>query len=1501
MRMRFTPCLSPFRLQLPLVLVLLLSLAACGKGGDKPAAGAAPASAATAPSARSARPGAASAPVLLLAPEDLLTLRPATLASGPVITGSVQPERRADLRAEVAAVVLQVLKENGEAVRAGDLLMRLDDTSIRDSLTSSEESLRASNQAFDQSERQVQRLKTLQGQGMISMQGLEDAEVRRNNAQSDLAAAKARVVAARQQLRRTEVRAPFDGVVSERKASTGDTTQVGKELVKVIDPRSMRFEGLVSADRMSELKLGQRVSLRVNGYATSDFSGTVRRIDAAANATTRQVEVIVAFADPAAAPRVSGLFAEGRVETGSSQAITIAESAVVRAGDAASVWKLDGKALRKMPVKLGARDIRSGLLPVLEGLAPGDRVLRNPGSSFAGRAGLRTRRGDGGSAGARGVGSRDRRAVGGVRCRCHALSGNRKQERGSAMFLSEFSIKRPIAMIVIIIGLMALGMLALSKLRVNQFPDVEQPILTVSITYPGASPDTVERELINRIEKAMQGISGVTDVRSTASEGNARLTLFFEFNKNMIEAADEVRNAIGSVRHKLPTEMREPILQRLDPSAQPIMQLALSSTTLTHAAVSRLAEDQLADQFRGINGVATVNVNGSLRRELSVLLRAEKLREFEVSVTDVVNALRAQNATAPVGKVRGLLEDQSIRLVGRIESPAEFGQIVIKRRGSELVRLAQVATVQDGFAELSGFSVRSGNANVGLSVTRTREASTVSVANGVRKLAADINKTLPAGTKLEVTQDGGENAQNSLRNVVDALVFGAGLTIFVVYVFLNSWRSTLITALSLPTSVIAAFIAVWLCGFTLNFMSLLGLSLAIGVLIDDAIVVRENIVRHMELGEDRRTAALNGTAEIGLAVAATTFSIVAVFVPVAFMPGVSGEWFRPFAVTVVASVLVSLFISFTLDPMLSAYWGDAPGHHLLPKTGISRQLAKFNDWFDHQADRYGRIIAWALHHRRWMVAFALVSLVGAGLLQYKFGGSSFLPSGDAGLIAVDVRTPSSSSLEYARLKVEAAATLARGMKEAVATNSYVNPTGGRVYVDIGKSTKRKRSAKQVADELRGIVGRLVGAEYTVLDDLNNGAQKPVQIRFTGTDSRKLLEITNGFMDKLRQVPGAVDVGLSEQDPQAEMKIELDRGLANSLGISVSDAAQALRVAFAGVEVGDWVDPTGETRDVAVRLHPDDRVNAGNIERLPIAVSGSNRMVPLEQIATVTMGKGPSQIQHAGGKRTISVAANAYNRSSGEVTADAMKIARAIDYPPGFGLELAGASKDQQEVFTQMGIALVSGIALMYLILVMQFGSFTAPLAVMLSLPLSLIGVVLALLLTGGTLNLMSFIGVIMLMGLVAKNAILLLDAARVREADGMDREEALMAAGRKRLRPILMTTFALIAGMLPVAVGIGEGGEFYRPMAVAIIGGTITSTFLTLLVIPSFYDSIETSRDRMAAKFRRRSQRWPFAVAFALTFAEALLTLVFVRMLVRLVMRGGSRVFGLRRRRAQPA
>ena len=1060
------------------------------------------------------------------------------------------------------------------------------------------------------------------------------------------------------------------------------------------------------------------------------------------------------------------------------------------------------------------------------------------------------------------------------------------------MFLSNFSVKKPIATLVLIIGMMCMGLLALGKLRVNQNPDIEIPILVVQVPYPGASPETSEREIVNRLEKQMQSITGVTQVDAHANESSAVIVLQFEFHRNLIEAEDDIRNAINAVRYKLPLEMREPIITRVDPAADPIMNMALSSSSQSHAEISRLAEDTLADRFRAIDGVANVVVTGSLQRELSVLLHAEKMREFNVSASDVTNALQRQNTNAPVGKLRSEMDETGIRLVGRIDRPDDFSQIVVKRNASQIVRLNQVADIQDGFADIDTVASRSGRNNVGILIIRSRDASTVSIAKRVRETVADINKELQSGTKLDITRDGGKDAQSSLNNVIESLIYGAVLTVLVVYAFLNSWRSTLITATSLPTSVLAAFIAVWLCGFTLNFMTLLGLSLAIGVLIDDAIVVRENIVRHMEMGEDRRTAALNGTAEIGMAVAATTFSIMAVFIPVAFMSGVAGEWFRPFALTVACSVIVSLFISFTLDPMLSAYWGDPPGHHHAPKKGIEKVLARFNTWFDHQADRYGNVIAWALHHRRSMGIMAVGTLVGALALQVFFGGTGFLPKMDSGQLLIDVRMPASSSVGYARTKMEEAAAIARTLPETKETNASANAGSGRIYVDIGKRTQRKRGAAEVAADLRQRIARLVGAEFTVTDDLN-GMGKPVQIEFTGPDSRKLLELATAYMGKLRGVKGAVDVQLSQLDPKDELQIELDRGLANTLGIAVGDAATALRVAFAGIQVGDWVDPTGQARDVSVRLSPEDRVNADNIARLPIPVTGTNTMVPLDQIAKITMGKGPSQIDHKNGKRVVMVYANVEGRSSGEVNKDALKLAKAMDFPPGYGLAVGGSGKDQNELFGQMIVAVFSGIGLMYLILVMQFGSFTAPIGVMMSLPLSLIGVVLALLLTRGSINLMSSIGIIMLMGLVAKNAILLLDAARAREAEGVDRETALMEAGRARLRPILMTTFALIAGMLPVALALGDAGQFYQPLAISIIGGTITSTLLTLLVVPTFYDSIEIARDRMVAKFGRRSARWTPLPAFAATFVEAILTLTLVRFVFRSIVKAGR--FALRR------
>ena len=943
------------------------------------------------------------------------------------------------------------------------------------------------------------------------------------------------------------------------------------------------------------------------------------------------------------------------------------------------------------------------------------------------------------------------------------------------MFLSEFSIKRPVVTVVITLALMVFGWFALKDLKTNQTPDVQPPVLLVSIPYPGASPETVEREVLNRIEDSLASISGIRDIRSYARDSFATIVVFFEFDKNLIEAAQEIRDAIATVRDKLPTEMKEPYLRRLDPSAQPVMNIALSSTEVSATELSRLAEDVIARELRTVPGVAQVELNGEQIREMTVLLRSAAMREANVSVAEVLNALRAQNLAAPVGRVESDLAEQSIRLLGRLQDVRDFESVIVKTQGDAAVRLGQVARIEDGHAEQRSFSLLNGEPSVGVQVTKSREASTVSVTDALLAKIDALKPRLPAGVAVKIVFNEGQFVRSSLNNVIEALTLGAGLTILTVFIFLNSWRSTVITALALPTSVLAAFIAVWISGFTLNFMTLLGLSLAIGVLIDDAIVVRENIVRHMEMGKDAITASREGTTEIGLAVMATTFAIIAVFIPVAFMDGMPGQWFKPFGLTVATSVLVSLFISFSLDPMLSAYWGD--NHGAQPHTSrIGKTLERFNRWFDRQAEGYSRVIDWALHHRLAMWGLALGALLGAfAMIVTQSVGSSFLPDSDNGGMQVEVTAPAGSSLAYTRIKAEQAAAMARELAEVNYTQTTVGTDGNvskaEIYIDLVDQDQRHRRAKDIAADLRTSISRLIGAEFNVTDDLNNGGQKPLQIQFRGPDSRKLTELVTAFMQSLRQVPGAVDVGLSTQEAKPELQVNIDRGLASSLGISMSDAATALRVAFAGVEIGDWVDPTGETRNVSVRLAPEDRVAADDLETLPIITTGTD-VVPLKQIANITLDKGPSTIEHFNRENTIAVTANVQGRSFGEVYGEAMALAAAMDFPPGYDLVVGGAGRDQEEVFGGILRALGVAVMLMYLILVVQFHSFLVPIAIMLSLPLSLIGVVLALKFTGSTLNLMSLIGVVMLMGLVAKNAILLIDFARKKQAEGMDREQA---------------------------------------------------------------------------------------------------------------------------------
>jgi len=605
-------------------------------------------------------------------------------------------------------------------------------------------------------------------------------------------------------------------------------------------------------------------------------------------------------------------------------------------------------------------------------------------------------------------------------------------------------------------------------------------------------------------------------------------------------------------------------------------------------------------------------------------------------------------------------------------------------------------------------------------------------------------------------------------------------------------------------------------------------------------------------------------------VAATTFSIVAVFVPVAFMYGIAGQWFKPFALTIACAVLVSLFVSFSLDPMLSAYWADPQTEAHERRNPIARTLDRFNRWFDRQAQRYQRLIAWALDHRLAMVLIAVGSFFGAIVLQATVGGAGFIPVSDRSEVSLIVETPPGSNLEYTRLKSEEVARIARAHKEVAYTYTAVGtPIPLRapgvdqslIYLRLIPKAERDISQEELGSILRQELGRIGGASVSVFTSGFGGAMKQIQIEMRGQDPTVLTRLASRAADLVRKVPGAVDVGLSTRGEKPELVVELNRGLAGSLGVTVAQVAQSLRPAFAGIDAGDWVDPTGETRDVTVRLTPEARRRTIDLERLPLVITGAEGRpvtLPLGQVASIREGIGPAQINHLNRETVVNVQANVQGRSLTEVTRDINATLESLQLPPGYRITQGGEARDQQEVFTRIFTALGAAVLLMYLILVVQFGSFLDPLAILISLPLSLIGVVLALIVTHDTLNIMSLIGVILLMGIVAKNAILLIDFAKWEHERGTPLREALIEAGRIRLRPIMMTTIALIAGMLPVALGRGEGADFRAPLGRAVIGGVITSTLLTLLVIPTVYEILDNFRSWVLEKFRRR-MRGPHA------------------------------------------
>ena len=1013
--------------------------------------------------------------------------------------------------------------------------------------------------------------------------------------------------------------------------------------------------------------------------------------------------------------------------------------------------------------------------------------------------------------------------------------------------LSGLAIRRPVFMTMIMVGLVVLGIFSYRRLAIDQYPDVDIPVVAVQTVYPGASAETIEREVTRRMEEAFNPIEGVDRITSISVEGVSQVIVEFELERNGDLAAQDVRSKLETIRRDLPEAIESPVVAKFDPAAIPILSLALSSDTRPLVSLTTLADEDVRRQLETVSGVGEVRIAGGLEREIRVNLIPAQLQALGVTVPEIMGALQRQNLEIPAGRVEEGANERIVRVTGRITDAAQFADVIVATRNGQPVRLRDVARVELGTEEERSLALVNGERAVALDIIKVSGANTVAVADGVQAAITRLGQVLPDDVQLRVIRDNSVNIRQSVSDVIHELVLGAILTIIIVMLFLNDWKATAITSLALPVSVISSFILMDALGFTLNMLTLMALSLSIGILIDDAIVVVENIVRHREMGKDHFTAAGQGTREIVLAVLATTLSIVAVFVPVAFMRGIIGRFFFQFGLTVAWAVLVSLFVSFTLTPMLSAWWGvdpHKPGHG--GGNVLTRGIGRFNEWFDRQAGRYRGVIKWALDHRKATLGIATMSLFGAcGLMPFIGGG--FFPVTDNSQFTVQFETPEGQSLAYTRGKAEQIITELRAIPgvdyvyTTVGSGATGTVTNGEVYVKLTPMGDRDESQQELMVVAREKLAKIYGVETSVLEAADmGGAQAPLAVEIRGPDARELQRLAGLVVAEMQQIPGVVDVKSSLGDPKPEYRIEVNRDVANRVGLDVGQIAMTIQPLMAGQVATRWEDPSGEERDVTVQVAPEFRRSLADVARIPVPTStrgdAGAAVIPLRDVATITEGLAPAQIDRKGLSRIATVAANvAPELSISEASSLITERTSKLELPAGYTISMGGETEQLAETGGYVVETLLLAVILIFLILASQFESFTQPVAIMLSLPLSLVGVLLALLVTGSGLNMMSMIGIIMLMGLVTKNAILLVDNANERRTAGADRYTALVEAGAVRLRPIMMTTLAMVAGMFPVALAMGEGGGFRAPMARAVIGGLITSTMLTLIVVPVAY------------------------------------------------------------------
>lgn len=987
------------------------------------------------------------------------------------------------------------------------------------------------------------------------------------------------------------------------------------------------------------------------------------------------------------------------------------------------------------------------------------------------------------------------------------------------------------------LALIVFGLVSFPRLALDLFPKIDFPVVNITTKLVGASPEIMEVDVTDTIEEAVNTISGVKSITSQSMEEYSIVTVEFYLERDLEQAAQDVRDKIAAIRNRLPKDTEPPVIEKISPEDQPIVWIAVwgdrSIRDLTHYADKVLKRD-----LEKIPGVGSVTMSGGRTRQVRIWLDRKKLDAASLTSEDVKQALGMEHREVPGGRIENGRTEYIVKTKGEFETPESFNDLVVAYRHGRLIKLRDIGKAEDGLEDERSITRFDGKTAVGLSVKRQSGENTVAVAERVKAAVAKIKP--PEGMKLDVTFDQSKFIRRSIEDVQVSLWLGAGLAVLIIFVFLRSVRSTLISAVALPTSVIATFAFIQAFGFTLNVMTMLGLSLSIGILIDDSIVVLENIYRRMEEGEPPMKAALEGSSEIGLAVMATTLSIVAVFVPVAFMKGIVGKFFFEFGITVTIAVLISLFVSLTLTPMMtSRFLSYSPKH--------GRLYMVLEKGFDKMFDVYRPLLALALRNR-WKVIMIAGASVVAGLVLFGILGKEFMPNEDQGRYMVRLETPIDYSLPRADGVMRKVDEQLRRRPEVESTfyvtGSDLTPdvNKSRIYVNLKERRDRSiaqiDSMKQVRDYLSGVPDLKSSVEMVAM--VGGGMRSvPIQLMIQGRDLDDLNTRAIAIRNEFAKLPGIVDVDTSIETGKPEVRVGIDREKAANLGVSAASIGGTINTMIGGEIVGKYKDEReGERYDITARLMPSERDHPDDIDTLWVR-STTGELVRLKDVTSVRTGKGPTVIMHYNRQRAATLFAGTdKTKPMGQAMAELDGIVKK-NATPEISTRYVGMADAMLDAFKNIAFALAIAVIMVYMILASQFESFVHPFTIMFSLPVSLIGAMGLLLITGERIQIFSLIGVIMLMGLVTKNAILLVDYTITLRRRGMTREEALLRAGPVRLRPIVMTTAAMVFGMLPTALKLGEGAESRAPMAIAVIGGLITSTLLTLVVVPVVYTLID--------------------------------------------------------------